>query len=117
SVSQNIAPEPTFGITKRWLWCDVLAHAKTRTPGLEGFQSCFRDLDILAPVSTTHAETTNDTLFGLDGETTPEDNQAVGLDDTVQEWGVVLHEIEPFMCCHTKSNGGVCFVLRNLHAQ
>src|SRR5260221_13156833 len=68
-------------------------------------------------MAATYTDTPNHTLTGCDRVTSAKYDQAIRFDDAVQQWIVLLHELEPVMGRHTKANSGIGFVLGNLHTQ
>src|SRR5258708_38838231 len=68
-------------------------------------------------MAATYTDTPNHTLTGCDRVTSAKYDQAIRFDDAVQQWIVILHELEPVMGRHTKANSGIGFVLGNLHTQ
>src|SRR5260221_12486538 len=74
-------------------------------------------LHIMGIMAATHTDTPNHTLAGCDRVTSAKYDQAIRFDDAVQQWIVILHELEPVMGRHTKANSGIGFVLGNLQTQ
>jgi hypothetical protein len=84
---------------------------------LEGIQAGLGHLHIIAPMAAADSNTTNNALLGLNREATTKDDQAISLDDTIQQGRIVLYELEPLVRSHTETDGSIRLILSNLHAQ
>src|SRR5260221_4329174 len=80
-------------------------------------QSCLRHLHIMCIGPTADADAANDPGIRRDWIAAAKYNQAIRLDDAVQQRRVILHKVKPLVCRHAKANRCIGLVLRNLHAQ
>src|SRR5260221_14725950 len=84
---------------------------------IECSQPCLCHFHIMRIMAATDTNTPNNTHISLDRVAAAEDDQAIGFDNTMQQRLVILHKVEPLVCCHTKPNSGVSLVLRDFYAQ
>src|SRR6266851_95525 len=80
-------------------------------------QSCLRHLHIMCIVPTADADAANDPGIRRDWIAAAKYNQAIRLDDAVQQRRIILHKVKPLVCRHAEANRRICLVLGNLHAQ
>src|SRR5215469_3349851 len=83
----------------------------------EGSQPRLRHLHIMRIMPATDAYPANDPGLRRDRIAAAKYNQAIRLDDTVQQRRVILHKVKPLVCRHAKADRCICLVLRNLNAQ
>src|SRR5258708_13502343 len=80
-------------------------------------QPRLRHLHIVRIVPTADADAANDPGIRRDWIATAKYNQAIRLDDAMQQRRVILEKGKPLVCRHAKANRCIGLVLRNLHAQ
>src|SRR5579859_5847972 len=83
---------------------------------LERRQPCLGHLHIMRIMPTAYTDTADHAGIRHNRIAAAEDDQAIGFDDAVQQWWIILHELVPLVCRHAKANCGKGFVLRDLHA-